>query len=95
MVQLEQWAVQVLVEHGPRVIAGIATLIIGWLIARVIASALRRVLVRAGVDTTVAGFGASLAKITMLTLVVITALDKFGFPADSFAAVADRSWVVS
>lgn len=76
-----------LATYGEQVVAGIATLVVGWLIAKLIVLGLRRVLSGAQVDRTVAAFCTNLAYVTMLALVVITALDKFGCPAISFAAV--------
>lgn len=68
-------------------LTGIATLVVGWVTAKMLAFGLRRVLKGARVDATAAAFCANLAYVTMFVLVVITALDKFGFPAVSFAAV--------
>lgn len=73
--------------YGPGIIAGIATLVIGWMVAKLLSMALRRALQGAMLDATMSVFFSNLAYITMLALVVITALDKFGFPAVSFAAV--------
>ncbi len=87
MDQLYEWAGPRMATYGSNVAAGIATLLVGWVVARALTVAVRRVLRGARVDETAAAFCANLAYITMLTLVVITALDKFGFPAVSFAAV--------
>jgi len=84
---LVEWTQEVLAAYGPKLLTGIATLVIGLLMAKLLTLGLRRVLRRAQVDAMVAAFCASLAHVTMLTLVVITALDKFGFPAVSFVAV--------
>lgn len=73
--------------YGPQFAGAILTLVIGWLIAKLVARGLRRVLGGARVDQTLAFFCARLAYVAMLTLVVISALDKLGFPAVSFAAV--------
>ena len=81
------WAETALATHGPNLLTGIATLVVGWVTAKLLALGLRRVLRGARVDATAAAFCANLAYVTMLVLVVITALDKFGFPAVSFAAV--------
>ncbi len=82
-----EWGQEAIERYAVQAGEGIATLVIGWLVAKLIASGLRRVLRRARVDTTVATFGANMAYVTMLALVVIAALDKFGFPTVSFAAV--------
>lgn len=87
MNMLSEWGHEALAAYGPKLVAGIATLIVGWLVAKLLKMGLRRVLRGASLDATVATFCANLAYVTMLTLVTITALDKFGFPAVSFAAV--------
>ncbi len=73
--------------YGSKIMEGFATLLVGWIFTKILTVALGRVLKRAGVATTVAVFCTNLAYVTMLTLVVITALDRFGFPTVSFAAV--------
>lgn len=84
---LLEWGQEALATYGPKVVTGIATLVAGWLVAKLLKLGLRRVLSGTHVDSTVAAFCANLAYVTMLTLVVITTLDKLGFPAVSFAAV--------
>ena len=84
---LSQWGRETLDVYGPKVMAGVATLIVGWLVAKLIRIALRRILRTARLDATASLFCVNLAYVTMLTLVVITALHNFGFPAVSFAAV--------
>ena len=80
--------IQIVVERfGPPLGAGVATLLFGWLFARLLRAGMRRAFVRARLDPTLASFCANLVYVTLLTLVVITALDRFGFPAVSFAAV--------
>ncbi len=76
-----------LAAYGPRLLEGITTLIVGVLVAKWGKRALRRVLTTSQLDATAAAFCANLAYVTMLTLVAITSLDRFGFPAVSFAAV--------
>lgn len=73
--------------YAPGIVAGVVTLAIGWMVAKLLSIALRRALQGAKIDKTMSVFFSNLAYITMLALVVITALDKFGFPAVSFAAV--------
>ena len=84
---LINWGKDALSEHGPGILTGIATLLIGWMVAKLLSLALKRILKGGGVDATLSVFFANLAYVTMLTLVVITVLDRFGFPAVSFAAV--------
>ncbi len=74
-------------EYGPELLMGLAILILGWFFAKLFSTVLKRVLNKANIDKTLTAFFGNLAYITMLVLVVIAALDKFGFPAMSFAAV--------
>ncbi len=78
---------QTLVDFAPQLAAGVLVLVFGWAAARLLMRAVRRGLRTTGMDATLAGFIANLAYIVALALVVITALDRFGFPAVSFAAV--------
>lgn len=84
---LIQWMKDSAAEYSPKLLTAVATLVIGWLLAKLLTGALRRVLRGAQMDPTLAGFCASLTYVALLALVVITALDRFGFPAISFAAV--------
>lgn len=72
---------------GPLLAAALATLIIGWIVARILTGILRRVMNRSNVDATLAGFAASLSYIGLMTLVVIAALGKLGVETTSFIAV--------
>lgn len=82
-----EWTQESYSVYGPKVLDGVATLLVGWLVAKVLTVALRRILKGTRVDRTLAGFCVNLVYITLLALVVITALSRFGFPAVSFAAV--------
>ena len=84
---LFEWGREEFATYGPKLVTGILTLVLGWLAAKLIRLGLRHVLKGARLDATAATFCANLAYVTMLTLVVTTALDKFGFPAISLAAV--------
>lgn len=76
-----------IVGFAPRFAAGILVLVIGWFAARVLTRMIASTLRATGTAATLAEFIANLAYIVMLALVVITALDRFGFPTVSFAAV--------
>jgi small conductance mechanosensitive channel len=78
---------QAALDWGPMVIAAVVTLIVGWIIAKILTAILRRVMVRADVDTTLIGFCGSLFYIGLMTLVIITALGKLGVQTGSFIAV--------
>ena len=75
------------VQFGPNLLAGIATLILGWLVSKILRAGLLRTLLASRVDRTLALFTVNLTYIALMALVVITALHQFGFPSISFAAV--------
>lgn len=76
-----------IVNFAPNLLAGVLVLVIGWFAARALMRMISTTLRATGTTATLAGFIANLAYIVMLALVVITALDRFGFPTVSFAAV--------
>lgn len=84
---LSQWGTDALDTYEPRVMAGTTTLVLGWLAAKLLRIGLRRALRNARVDPTASAFCVNLFYVTVLTLMVITALSGFGFPTVSFAAV--------
>ncbi|MBN2447305.1 MAG: mechanosensitive ion channel [Phycisphaerae bacterium] len=73
--------------HGPKVLAALATLIIGWIIARILTSVARRFMTRAKVEATLTGFACNLIYMGLLTLVIISAIGKLQVPTASFVAV--------
>ncbi len=74
-------------QWGPRVLATLAILVIGWIAAGIVNSGVRRVLRRSKVDETLIGFLSSLARYAVLALVVVSALGKLGVDTTTFAAV--------
>lgn len=73
--------------YGPGVIAAIATLVIGWIIARILTSVVRRLMTRANVDPTLVGFTGNLTYLALMTMIVIAALGKLGVQTASFVVV--------
>ncbi len=74
-------------SQGVNVIWALATLVIGWWVARLAGRLVRRLFARRHLDDTLVGFFANLAYITVLTLVVISALERLGIRTTSFVAV--------
>ena len=72
---------------GPRILALLATLIIGWIIARILTALTRRLMTKAKVEATLVEFCANMLYMGLLALVVISALSAAGFPTTSFVAV--------
>ena len=81
--RLEGWAV----DYGPKVLAALATLVIGWTVARVLTGALRRLLARARVEPTLAGFLGNIAYIALMTFVLVAAIGKLGVQTASLIAI--------
>lgn len=63
------------------------TLIVGVWIAKLVTSALRRLLVRGRVDQTLSKFLSNLAYYALITLVVLAALERVGVQTASFIAI--------
>lgn len=76
-----------LIAWGPRVIAALAILIIGFMTVKIITSLLGRAMNRARLDTTLVRFISNFAFMLLMTLVVIFTIGKLGVDTTSFAAV--------
>jgi len=72
---------------GPSVAGAFATLILGWIGAKIVRGILRRALLRAKVDPTLVGFVSSLVYIGLLAFVIVATLGKVGIPTGSFVAI--------
>ena len=81
--QAQEWVVAV----APGVIGAILVLVLGWLVARLTTSGMRRMLNRANIDATLTGFVSNIGFMTLMVLVVITALGQLGINTTSFAAI--------
>ena len=73
--------------YGPPVVKALAILLIGWIVARIVRSVARSLMIRAKVDETLTAFCASLLYMLLMALVVISALSKLGVDTTSFAAL--------
>lgn len=74
-------------DFGPQALSALAILVFGWLLAALLRRALRRVLLTAQADATLAGFAAHMLYFVLLALVVLSALTQLGVPTMSFFAV--------
>ncbi len=82
-----QWIVEQLKVYGPTVIAAVVTLIVGWIVARILKGIVRRLLHRAKVEPTLTGFVVNVTYALLLTLVIISAIQRLGVSTASFVAV--------
>jgi small conductance mechanosensitive channel len=76
-----------LVTWGFKVIAAIAIFVIGRGLAKLLVAWLRRILARASVEKTLAGFLSSIIYIALMAAVVLTALGALGVNTTSFLAI--------
>ena len=87
MEQITEKAQALFVQYGPVVVTALITLVVGWIVARIISGVLRRVMTKAKVESTLIGFVTNLVFSLLMTLVVISAVQKLGVPTTSFVAV--------
>ncbi|MFH1749014.1 MAG: mechanosensitive ion channel domain-containing protein [Planctomycetota bacterium] len=73
--------------YGPKVVAAVLTLVIGWIVAKILVNVVRRVMVKAKVDATLVGFCGNMLYMLLITLVIISAIGKLGVPTASFVAI--------
>ncbi len=78
---------QLLENWGLKLLAAITIFVVGRWLARRLSTGLERVLGRAHVDSTLAGFLRNIAYAAMLVLVLITALTALGVPTTSMFAI--------
>ena len=76
-----------LAEYGLKVLAAIAILIIGRIVAGWIRRLVNRLMKKGGTDDTVVGFVSSLVYIGVMAFVVVAALGQVGIQTTSFIAI--------
>jgi len=77
----------VVAQYGLQVLGAIATLVIGIWIAKLLSKSLGKVLNKREVDPTLVKFLVSLAKIGLVTFVIISAAAQVGIQTASFVAI--------
>lgn len=77
----------VVAQYGLQIIGAIATLIIGIWIAKVLSKSLGKFLDKRDVDQTLIKFTVSIAKVALVTFVIISAAAQIGIQTASFIAV--------
>ncbi len=78
---------QIVIAYGPKVIAALIILTVGYLAARTIRAVVRRLMARARVEKTLVSFVSNLTYMLLLAFVAIAALEKLGVNTTSFAAL--------
>lgn len=78
---------KMITEYAPKVIGAVLTLIIGFWIAGAVTRAVKKLLVKNGVDETVTPFLGSLVSTALKVMVLIAAAGIFGVETTSFVAI--------
>lgn len=81
------WLRNAAIEYGPSAGYALAVLLVGWIAAKIIRGVLRRVMLRAHLDVTLAGFAANLVYFALLAFVIVSALGQIGIQTGSFVAI--------
>jgi small conductance mechanosensitive channel len=76
-----------IVEYGLNIVGALATLLIGLVIAGIIAKVLSRVLTKRELDVTIVEFVSHMVKYVIVAFVVIAALSRIGVQTTSFIAL--------
>ena len=75
------------IDFAPALGAAVATLVIGWLVARFASRVLRKILTKAKVDMTLVNFFSSTAYMILMTFVAISAIGQLGVNTTSLVAI--------
>ncbi len=87
---MEQWidrAREAMTDYGPNLLAAVAILVVGYLVAKTLTGVVRRIMRKANLDRTLVSFLCNLIYMLLITLVVLAALSKLGVDTTTFAAV--------
>ncbi|WP_238596836.1 small-conductance mechanosensitive channel MscS [Psychromonas sp. psych-6C06] len=76
-----------IIEYGLNIVSALLTLIIGMIIARVIANGFHKVLTKRELDPTIVEFVSHMVKYVIIAFVVIAALSRIGVQTTSFIAL--------
>ncbi len=76
-----------LIQYGINLVAAILIFVIGKWAARVASNLLENIMIKSKVEKTLAVFGKNIAYFTILSFVVIAALNKIGVETNSFLAI--------
>jgi small conductance mechanosensitive channel len=75
------------ITYGPRILAAIVILVVGWFVAKSLTGLVRKGMKRASVDETLSKFVSSLIYMLLMTFVALAAIAKLGVETASFIAV--------
>ncbi|SNR17515.1 mechanosensitive ion channel family protein [Tenacibaculum jejuense] len=77
----------ILVEYAPKVVAALLLLIIGLWIISIVTKAVRKLMEKRGIDTSLRGFLGSLVNWTLKIFLLVTVAGQLGVETTSFAAI--------
>ena len=78
---------EAIASYGPKIVAAILILIIGWIAAKFVTGIIRKLMTRAKVEPTIVGFLSNIAYMALMAFVVIAAIGKAGVPTTSAVAI--------
>ena len=81
--RIQEW----LILYGTIAVKAIAILVLGWIAAKIITAIAHRVMQKARVEATLVGFATNLIFAFLMTLVVVSVIQKLGVPSAGFIAV--------
>jgi len=76
-----------IIGYGMNIVFAIITLILGFVMARIIAGGFRKVLTKRQLDSTIVEFVSSMVRYVIIAFVVIAALGRVGVETTSFVAI--------
>jgi len=81
------WLKNAGLEYGPSVGFALVVLVVGWIAAKIVRGVLRRVMLRARLDVTLAAFASNLVYFALLAFVIVSAMGQIGIQTGSFVAI--------
>jgi small conductance mechanosensitive channel len=90
LVEAQTWLeklAQAAIDYGPKVIAALAILFVGRLVAGLVRKTIRKIMSSRDLDPGLVSFASSLAYMLIMAFVIVAALAKFGVETASFVAL--------
>lgn len=87
MVQVLNTIYAYLAAYGLKIVAALVIFVVGRWVARFLSKLVKKGMIKANVDETLAGFAQNLCYIALLAFVIIAALKKLGVPMTEFTVV--------
>ncbi|RKF22134.1 small-conductance mechanosensitive channel MscS [Alginatibacterium sediminis] len=78
---------EVLLQYAVNIAAALVVLVVGFIVAKIVASSIEKVLDKRNVDHTISQFVASIVRYALIAFVIIAALSRVGVQTASFVAI--------